>query len=193
MPGPGAGGCGKHNPRLSALASRCGRLSPQRPVTLLEDEKPCVPGAWAVLVPACPGANGPCGAQAPAVGPEVLGREGSRSMQPQVGEPAGEQKGQGPSPSPQEHRRASPPAADASSPHPHPHPQAIPSAAELRHPLRRGQERAPAQRGPQHHQGRGGPRRAGPEAGRGPAGGPAWRQGRLIGSPLWAQCRRLPS
>lgn len=103
-----------------------------------------------------------------------------------------EQKGQGPSPSPQEHRRASP-AADTSSPHPHPHPQAIPSAAELRHPLRRGQERAPAQRGPQHHQGRGGPRRAGPEAGRGPAGGPAWRQGRLIGSPLWAQCRRLPS
>ncbi|XP_025786366.1 selenocysteine lyase [Puma concolor] len=49
-----------------------------RPVTLLEDEKPCVPGAWAVLVPAYPGADGPCGARAPAVGPEVLGREGSR-------------------------------------------------------------------------------------------------------------------
>ena len=31
--------------------------------------------------------------------------------------------------------------------------QAVPSAAELRHPLRRGQERAPAQRGPQHHEG----------------------------------------
>ncbi|XP_070125720.1 selenocysteine lyase isoform X4 [Equus przewalskii] len=49
---------------------------------------------------------------------------------------------------------------------------AVPGAAELRHPIRRGQECSPAQRGPQHHQGRRGARRAGPEAGRGPAGGP---------------------
>lgn len=52
------------------------------------------------------------------------------------------------------------------------HPQAVPGAAELRHPLRRGQERHPAERGPQQHPGRGGPHRAGPEAGSGPAGGP---------------------
>uniref|UniRef100_A0A8I3Q193 Selenocysteine lyase n=1 Tax=Canis lupus familiaris TaxID=9615 RepID=A0A8I3Q193_CANLF len=50
--------------------------------------------------------------------------------------------------------------------------EAVPSAAELWHPLRRGPERTPAQRGPQHHQGRRGRRRAGPEAGRGAAGGP---------------------
>lgn len=50
--------------------------------------------------------------------------------------------------------------------------QAVPGAAELWRPLRRGPERTAAQRGPRHHQGRGGPRRPGPQAGGGPAGGP---------------------